>query len=748
MKRLYIIYIVSLFALLNIGKAKAQYTVPAQAPKMSELEPLPSFRSTNRQKALVLGELKTDELRSVKGQDKASEFRVFRFAVNRSLELDLARLGEWSQDKEGHYVWTFSITSPKAISSSLLFEDYELEDDAKLFVYGANVRHQALTSLNNSASQTLQLAPIRGEKVRLIYVAPLGDKSQILPFKTTRFSHGFRSLDNLKDRERYGSADGEPWFNINHITLSKLACADNVVKHKAEDLQARSVVLLITDGDTMSSASLINNTKHDGTPYLLTASHCVNRLFAYPNDLERVKKTVRTAVVFFGFESPIPNGNIRGSEEKSISGAELVAYNIGADMALLKLTGLPKDTEGKAFIPPAYNPYFAGWNISSQPKGAFFNIHHPTATTKRFNLSEDKTLELLPTYTVNGFSFLNTHWHVKEWTIGTTAGGSSGSPLFDKQGRIIGALTGGVSNCGDAYNDKFFAIRKTWQGTDPKKALSPWLDPENTLAQTCEGYDPNKDKKVYRLSEFYGKNKELQAYEGEKNTLTRIIDIKGEGEIEVLGAYYVFKGNKDLQLNFPKHLLELRPIKDNKIGKAIWSNEINTPSYHYYKQKSASFNTNARTILTDTIEVFQPSTSVKVQAGQYVLSLRRDELGQPIKLPLLTHDEEAWLDLVVQSEQAVTTPSSPTPQISNLAYYSKGKLYVYMNNLCVYQHKIPSLKIYDISGNLHYQHKQFELGQNVLDLSHLPRQKMYIAVFYLKCEKKAIKLHHLKFYHK
>ena len=35
------------------------------------------------------------------------------------------------------------------------------------------------------------------------------------------------------------------------------------------------------------------------------------------------------------------------------------------------------------------------------------------------------------------------------WELGVTEGGSSGSPLFDQNGRIIGQLFGGTATCID-----------------------------------------------------------------------------------------------------------------------------------------------------------------------------------------------------------------------------------------------------------------------------------------------------------
>lgn len=752
-------------ATLSLGEANAQYKISAKAPNLSALAPIKELRASYvSAQDLVLDELNADEFRSTKLNDKSSEFRVYRFAINRPLNLDLQKLGQWSLDNEGHYVWTFSITSPKALSGSLLFEDYELKDDAKLFVYGQKINNKALSSLNNTPSKVLQLAPIKGETIKLIYVASEGDKSKTLPFRITRFSHGFRDIQDLAFREQYGFSKGEPYYDYQGA-LSGLFCADNVIKHEAQDLQARSVVLLVTDGDTMSTASLINNARHDGTPYLLTASHCVNRVFSYPNDLERVKKTAQTTVVFFGFQSPIPNGNIRGSEEKTISGAELIAYNTGTDMALLKLTGLPSNALGKKFIPPAYNPYFSGWNINPNPKGKFFNIHHPWASTKRFNLSKEKDISLLSTYKVNGLIFKNTHWLVKKWSIGTTAGGSSGSPLFDKKGRIIGGLTGGVSSCYDPKNDKFFALYKTWEGSTAMQSLKPWLDPDNTSAKACAGFDPNETNQVYRLSEFYAKEQSLEIYNEAHNGLARFLEIEGDGEMEVLGSYFVFKGNKELQLNFPKHLLELRPIEGKEVGEVLWSSEVTMPTYEYYSQSSSAFVPNPRTILKDTIEVFQPKAGVKIQAGKYLLCLRRAEAGQPITLPLLKSNKGAransltyysqgagqwnetrkgavWLDLVLQSARPITLGGKVQLVNTPLCYYSKGKLYAYINKIGTNDREMSKLRIYDLEGKLCYQTESLTLGQNIFDLGALARHKVYIAVLSVDGEQRSIKFIH------
>jgi PKD repeat protein len=80
-----------------------------------------------------------------------------------------------------------------------------------------------------------------------------------------------------------------------------------------------------------------------------------------------------------------------------------------------------------------------------------------------------------------------THWIVG-WSetpngYGVTEGGSSGAPLFNDDGLIIGTLTGGESACQNpGGEDMFGKFSYSWEsnGASPDQQLKPWLDPDNT----------------------------------------------------------------------------------------------------------------------------------------------------------------------------------------------------------------------------------------------------------------------------
>ena len=71
-----------------------------------------------------------------------------------------------------------------------------------------------------------------------------------------------------------------------------------------------------------------------------------------------------------------------------------------------------------------------------------------------------------------------------------TEGGSSGSPLYDSLGRIIGTLTGGLASCSNQEDPDYygkFSYHWTSNGTADTAQLRPWLDPENTGVTSLNG---------------------------------------------------------------------------------------------------------------------------------------------------------------------------------------------------------------------------------------------------------------------
>ena len=106
------------------------------------------------------------------------------------------------------------------------------------------------------------------------------------------------------------------------------------------------------------------------------------------------------------------------------------------------------------------------------------------------------------------------YWWVRQWDVGSTEGGSSGAPLFNKALRVIGTLSGGNAACGDSigydaendrveynpapnYDDYYTQFGMAWDYEEDKvNALKPWLDPEGRDPMTLAGFNPTSTEPI------------------------------------------------------------------------------------------------------------------------------------------------------------------------------------------------------------------------------------------------------------
>ncbi|MBE0642239.1 MAG: PKD domain-containing protein, partial [Bacteroidales bacterium] len=236
-------------------------------------------------------------------------------------------------------------------------------------------------------------------------------------------------------------------------------------------------ILVKSGGGTyLCSGSLINTTAYDLRPYFLTADHCGQD--ATPLELEQW-------VFYFNYESngctnpPVepPHDEMTGCSRLASSGGSGGSIS-GADFFLVMLDDS---------VPPQYNPYFNGWSRANTASPSGVSIHHPAGDIKKISTYTQ------PTYTTQWGGTQGTHWGVR-WAAtvtnqGVTEGGSSGSPLFNDEGHIIGVLSGGDASCSaQTEPDLYGKISYAWNnGVTPDRRLADWLDPLGTGATSVSG---------------------------------------------------------------------------------------------------------------------------------------------------------------------------------------------------------------------------------------------------------------------
>jgi len=423
-------------------------------------EEMPSFDVAKELRDDLLGE---SDLRS-----------GYRFAYKFMTHFDRYNSGSSFTLPDGTRVWRLGIRSKNALSINVLFTEYELPEGAQVFLYtpGRTQVLGAFNHLNNSELGLLPVSPLEGDEIIIEYQEP-ARAAFAGRLSVGEVNHGYRSLSGY-----------EPGGD-----RSELSCMPSPVcfeDEKGFDPISRSVVLITIDGIRACTGVLVNNTLNDGKPYLLTASHCLNKDFSILHpDYDAVAGTI---ISFFNYNSPTCNIARRGTEEMSVASAKYRAVNVKSDMALLELLETP---------PAYYRPYYAGWSIEENGgTPPYAGVHHPQASVKRISVSEGNlTLKTFMSF------YKSAHWNVAKWNAGCTAEGSSGSPLFDSANRIVGLLSGGISTCSAPADDYYYAVFKAWSPEENvNEQLKHWLDPSGSGVLTLDGLDPYAETPYFRLS--------------------------------------------------------------------------------------------------------------------------------------------------------------------------------------------------------------------------------------------------------
>lgn len=386
----------------------------------------------------------------------AMQTKPFRFAFDHSTSYNLINSGSTHSFANGDKIWRMGIYAPEAKSLNLSFQNMNLPSGCKLFVYNS-AKDQLLGAFTQQHITPTDLMfgteIIYDDSVVVELFIPQSALSTV-SLEIWRVSHGYRDL-----REQVMRAFGGSQSCENNARCPAYATWGN---------QIRSGICLVNGGE-FCSASLINNTCNDGKPFVLTANHCGSSGFG-------------SWVYRFNWEAPTCTTPGSSPSSNSITGGTQRAANAGSDMSLIELTSTP---------PASYNVYYSGWDRTNTTPSNLFGVHHPAGDIKKFSQSTGAAV----TATYGGA----TCWQTGTWTDGVTEGGSSGSPIYNSSGLIVGQLYGGPSDCSCENNagcgyDYYGKVFTSWTGGGTNATrLSNWLDPTAcaTGATTLIGYDPN-----------------------------------------------------------------------------------------------------------------------------------------------------------------------------------------------------------------------------------------------------------------
>jgi hypothetical protein len=419
-----------------------------------------SFGEDLLRSSIPVAVMPTVDVNQLLWEDAQPGVKAYRFGFKHEVSLTPENSGQWDVLENGDSIWRLAIESRDAYNLRVFFGNLDIPQGAMIHAYTESNGEffGAYTHENNNLFFSTPL--IEGDNCVIEYYKP-SNVSHEGNIEIIHIVHDYRNFYELMENN------------------SRDECGANVVCPQADPYQPQIDATSHLDlGWSICSGAMINNTSQDLTPYYLTADHCVEG--SYPSQYR----------FYFNYETSSCNGSwaamgsyAYGSTLKwtsnGFNGNDITSGN---DLTLLEISGAIYDS---------WNVYYAGWNVNtSSSQSTSVGVHHPQGEPKQISFTSGTA------YT-NSWATWGTHWKVY-WDEGGTEPGSSGSPLFDSSGRIIGPLSGGPDvPCGSSSDHALYGkLNYAWSNIDQ------YLDPTNSGVSYLSGTydsvvtgctDPNAD---------------------------------------------------------------------------------------------------------------------------------------------------------------------------------------------------------------------------------------------------------------
>jgi len=379
--------------------------------------------------------------------DRNFDPMVFEYGVEYDMNINVLESATVIYDNNT-VTYLFGINSSGAYGIGINFDNFYLTNNAKLFIYDIEQTYYlgALTKDNNKIDNILSTSIVKSDHIILELTVPIDEQEDIL-LHIDSIIH-----DNTDILNYYGTHDND----------SRIDCNINVICPEGDDFRDQiNGVVRVSMGAGLCSASVINNTANDRTPYVLFADHCVSG-------------SASGYVFYFNYQSTSCIGT-SGSLSQSISNSSVLAQediNSGPDFALLQIS---------SNIPDSYNPFYVGWSRQSTAPQEAVGIHHPGADIKKISFTDDN---------VSSGGTGSNFWEF-QYDLGRVIPGSSGSPFFDENNRQVGIASYIYTNycdpspdcyCSQQYTHGYGRFDRAWS-----LGMSSYLDPVNSGALILDG---------------------------------------------------------------------------------------------------------------------------------------------------------------------------------------------------------------------------------------------------------------------
>ncbi len=462
-----------------------------------------------------------------------------RFAVPHDVSVSPLTSGQWLELDHGISVWRYRVQAGNAVSLNFGFRDVRMPEGAALYFYtpeaaktGKPDRYNLIgpfgTDINEKHGQFwTPLLASSDVVIELNVPTVLRDQASLELF---RIGQGYRGFGLAADgyRQNASMTAGEGKSACDAKGAKSGSCNTDVACLGPDDPwndPRRAVGGYSFGGSLFCTGSLVNNTAEDQRMLFLTATHCGVDA-----------GNAASVVVYWNYEWPTCRtpGDAEGTSvntpdpNSSQSGASFLAATIApifdpptneptcfncSDMTLLELDD-PAN--------PDFNLFWTGWDRSStaaqcgpavndsSTENLCASIHHPSGDEKRITFVDTDFAEA-GIGNANGVHWL-AFWDPTPPILpniaapqpatlppSVTEPGSSGSPLYNADKRLVGVLSGGASFCGatgNSLSDQYGKLAHAWEGLGTAQTrMRDYLDPQGTAPEFINGLgataDPN-----------------------------------------------------------------------------------------------------------------------------------------------------------------------------------------------------------------------------------------------------------------
>jgi hypothetical protein len=386
-------------------------------------------------------------------QNKDSNSKVSYFADNIEVYYTPSLSGRWDTTINGDKIWRIGFYSPYASSIGIIFDSFYLLPGSKLFIYSSsgNETIGAFTYRNNNSNKKLAVTPLYTDSI-IVELQLIKNVKEFGLLEIRQIGLGYPS-----SKEKSAT---DNWFGTSAACHYDVTC----YLDRQLQLQKHAVCRIIYNNSARCTGTLINNTKNDSRPLVLTASHCI-----------KDNSDAETAIFYFDYESPYCNGS--DGTNKSLSGSRLLSRSEDFDFSLLELTDR---------IPVDYNPVFSGWDLTPDNFATSYTIHHPQGDVKKVSVNTDVVINS------KDLGANDHYWIIPNYEIGSTEEGSSGSALFDSVFHIRGILSMGGAVCDPYIYDYYPRFSYAWNyHRDSMQQLAYWLNPLSIPVLLCQRHIPS-----------------------------------------------------------------------------------------------------------------------------------------------------------------------------------------------------------------------------------------------------------------